>query len=64
MISDEILNIKEAADYLKVPISTVYRLAQKGEIPAAKVGKHWRFRKKGLEYLFEQKRNEGLTIDD
>ncbi len=64
MISDEIFNIKEAADYLKIPISTVYRLAQKRGIPAAKVGRHWRFRKKELENLFGQKQRGESNIDD
>jgi len=55
MVSDEILNIQEVSDYLKIPVSTVYKLAQGGKVPAVKVGKHWRFMKKDLDHLFEQK---------
>lgn len=54
MNSDDILNIKEVSDYLKIPVSTVYKLAQDGKVPAVKVGKHWRFLKKDLELLFVQ----------
>lgn len=54
MSSDEILNIKEVSHYLKIPVSTVYKLIQDGKVPAVKFGKHWRFMKKDLEYLFEQ----------
>lgn len=56
MIADDILNIKEVADYLRIPVSTIYKLAQDGKVPAIKVGKHWRFMKKDLDLLFEQKR--------
>lgn len=42
-MNDEILTIKEVADYLKVNERTIYRLANKGEIPAFKVGNNWRF---------------------
>jgi excisionase family DNA binding protein len=60
MISDDILNIKEVSDYLKIPVSTVYKLAQDGKVPAVKVGKHWRFLKRDLELLFVQKRDDCL----
>jgi excisionase family DNA binding protein len=58
MESDDILNIKDTAKYLRIPVSTIYRLAQLGKIPAVKVGKHWRFLKKDLQLLFVQKREE------
>ena len=41
--SVDILTVEEAADFLRIPVSTVYRLAQSGRIPAQKVGRHWRF---------------------
>ena len=60
MISDDILNIKEVSDFLKIPVSTVYKLAQDGKVPAVKVGKHWRFLKRDLELLFIQKKEDSL----
>ncbi|MCK5232886.1 MAG: helix-turn-helix domain-containing protein [Gammaproteobacteria bacterium] len=42
---DKVLTIEELAAYLKVSKSTLYKLAQNGEIPSQKVGKHWRFRR-------------------
>ena len=41
----DILTLDELHTYLKVPKPTLYSLAQSGRIPAAKIGKHWRFRK-------------------
>jgi excisionase family DNA binding protein len=54
MASEEILNIKEVSEYLRIPVSTLYKLVQEGKVPAVKIGKHWRFMKKDLENLFEQ----------
>jgi len=41
----DILTLEELHTYLKIPKPTLYSLAQSGRIPAAKIGKHWRFRK-------------------
>lgn len=37
------LTVEEAAQYLKLGRSTVYRLAQEGKLPAHKFGRQWRF---------------------
>jgi excisionase family DNA binding protein len=60
MPSDEILNIKEVSTYLKIPVSTIYKLVQDGKVPAVKVGKHWRFMKKDIDHLFEQRLHTNL----
>ena len=44
----DIMNAKEAAGFLKAHVETVQRLARRGEIPAFKVGKDWRFQKQAL----------------
>ena len=49
-----VLSIDEVADYLKIPKSTVYKLAQEGKIPGQKVGRHWRFRRKTIDAWLEQ----------
>jgi excisionase family DNA binding protein len=41
---NDILTVKEVADYLKVNERTIYRLATNGELPAFRVGASWRFR--------------------
>jgi excisionase family DNA binding protein len=42
-IQSDILTVDEAAELLKIPRSSVYKLAQQRKIPAKKVGRHWRF---------------------
>ena len=49
MIEEDILTIDEVAKYLRVSERTVYEWAQKGEIPAGKIGTVWRFKKTDLQ---------------
>jgi len=51
----EVLTIDELAQYLKIPKSTLYKLAQEGKVPAQKVGRHWRFRKEAIDRWLEQR---------
>jgi len=44
----DILTVDEAAELLKIPRSSVYKLAQQGKIPGQKVGRHWRFNRTTL----------------
>ena len=53
MRNDEIMTVEELAKYLRVPRSTVYRLAQRGRVPSQKVGRHWRFRKEAIDRWLE-----------
>jgi excisionase family DNA binding protein len=46
---DEILTAQEAAEYLKLHAETVKAKARQGLLPAAKVGREWRFRKPDLD---------------
>ena len=48
-MGDDILTIEEVAKYLRVSERTVYDWAQKGEIPAGKIGTVWRFKKSEIE---------------
>lgn len=48
-----VLKIDELAGYLRIPKSTLYKLAQEGKIPAQKVGRHWRFRKEAIDRWLE-----------
>jgi len=35
--------LDELAEYLKLSRSNLYRMTQKGEVPAPKIGSRWRF---------------------
>ena len=49
MGDDPFLTTEEVLGYLKVNLRTVYRLIEAGKIPATRVGRQWRIRKKDIE---------------
>ena len=52
-MTSDFLTPKEVAEYLKVDIMTIYRLAKEGKIPASKVGHLWRFKKTEIDEWFK-----------
>jgi excisionase family DNA binding protein len=44
----KVLTVKQAARLLQLHPSTVYRMVKRGEIPAAKIGRVWRFSTEAL----------------
>lgn len=55
------MNADEASAWLKIPKSTLYKLCSDGELPGAKVGRHWRFHRETLEQwlLDKTQRSQG-----
>ena len=52
---DEFWTAEEVSNYLRIPQSTIYKLAQDKVLPGFKVGKHWRFRiETVLEWIKQQ----------
>jgi excisionase family DNA binding protein len=45
----EVLTVYEVAHYLKLPVSTIYLLTKRGDLPGHKVGRQWRFFKPLLD---------------
>ena len=58
----QILTIDEASKYLRIPLSSLYKLAQGGKIPCQKVGRHWRFRKETIDRWLDNRDKELTTI--
>jgi excisionase family DNA binding protein len=59
-MTDEILTLKEVAEYLKLAEKTAYRLAAEGKLPGFKVGGSWRFRREDVQqWIDEQKKTKG-----
>ncbi len=50
MAEDDLMDIVEAATYLRVNPQTVYRNLRLGRLPGAKVGRQWRIRRRDLDY--------------
>ena len=45
----DVMTLEEAARYVRLAQRTVYGLAQRGEIPCAKLSTRWRFSKAALD---------------
>ena len=55
--NDEIfLTTEEVLEYLQVNLRTVYRLIKAGKIPAVRVGRQWRFRKRDIDAWLDTQR--------
>jgi excisionase family DNA binding protein len=64
----ELMTVKETAEYLRIPLPTVYYLVQRGQLPAIQIGGRWRIKRSLLDR--DVLRNEGagqptvLVVDD
>ena len=59
MIDESFLTTEEVLEYLQVNLRTVYRLIKAGKIPAVRVGRQWRFRKRDIDAWLETQRPRG-----
>jgi excisionase family DNA binding protein len=67
--TDEVfLTTEEVLEYLQVNLRTVYRLIKAGKIPAVRVGRQWRFRKRDIDAWLDSQRSRsndsvpGVTV--
>ena len=63
-MEDYILTIEEVAKYLRVSERTVYDWAQKGEIPAGKIGTVWRFKKSEIEKWVNERLSSNIKKEE
>ena len=63
-----LLTVKETAEYLRIPLPTVYYLVQRGKIPAIQIGGRWRIKQSSLDrdVLHQDKQGQPtvLVVDD
>ena len=61
----EVMDIRQASEYLGISSDTLYRYASEGFIPAFKLGNRWRFKRSLLEAWMVEKcgvRGESFAI--
>ena len=63
-----LLTVKETAEYLRIPLPTVYYLVQRGKIPAIQIGGRYRIKKSALDHDILRQDKQGqptvLVVDD
>src|SRR5436309_6019983 len=63
MMDETFLTTEEVLEYLQVNLRTVYRLIKAGKIPAVRVGRQWRFRKRDIDtWLDSQRPRDGARV--
>ena len=56
----EVMDIRQASEYLGISADTLYRYASEGLIPAFKLGNRWRFKRSLLDaWMVEQSGGNG-----
>ena len=61
-MNQQVLTVKEVADYLRLHTSTVYKLLKRGNLPAFRVGSDWRFNREAIERWRYDQEDAALRI--
>ena len=61
--SREVMNIRQASQYLGVSADTMYKYVNERKIPAFKLGNRWRFKKSKIDQWMEEKSMEAEPRD-
>lgn len=60
----EVMDIRQASDYLGISPDTLYKYASEGFVPAFKLGNRWRFKRSRLdEWMDQQSENQLNAVD-
>lgn len=51
------MTMDEIAEYLKVSKETIYKMAQKGQLPGSKLGNQWRFNRQVVDEFLKAHSN-------
>ncbi len=54
-VAREVMDIRQASEYLGISGDTLYRYASEGFVPAFKLGNRWRFKKSLLDSWMDEK---------
>ena len=52
------MTLQEVAEYLQIKERTIYDWAQKGQIPAFKLGNVWRFKREDIDLWIEERKKD------
>ena len=60
----EVMDIRDAAEYLGISADTLYKYASEGFIPAFKLGNRWRFKRSRLdEWMDHQSEQQAAAAE-
>jgi excisionase family DNA binding protein len=56
---NDVMTLKQVADYFQVSQVTIHRLTQRGILPGVKIGRQWRYFRRSIEKILESSRATG-----
>lgn len=56
---DEVMTLRQVADYFKVSEITIHRLTQRGVLPGVKIGRQWRYFRRSIEHIVRNSQKVG-----
>jgi excisionase family DNA binding protein len=57
----EVMDIRQASDYLGISPDSLYKYASEGFIPAFKLGNRWRFKKSRIDEWMDQQSSGSMA---
>jgi excisionase family DNA binding protein len=60
--SPEVMNVRQASQYLGVSADTLYKYVSENKVPAFKLGNRWKFKKTLLDRWMESKSSGGEGV--
>jgi excisionase family DNA binding protein len=58
----EVMDIRQASDYLGISPDTLYKYASEGFVPAFKLGNRWRFKRSRLDEWMDERSSLGASV--
>ena len=62
MPDEQLMSIRDVAEFLQLNQTTIYAWAQQGMLPGYKLGRTWRFRPSEIEAWLEKRRNAEVAV--
>ncbi len=60
----EVMDIRQASDYLGISPDTLYKYASEGFVPAFKLGNRWRFKRSRLDEWMDRQSDRSITAGE
>ncbi len=57
--TEEVMTLRQVADYFKVSEMTIHRLTQRGMLPGVKIGRQWRYFRQNIEMIVRKSQAVG-----
>ena len=57
----EVMDIRQASDYLGISSDTLYKYASEGFVPAFKLGNRWRFKRSRLDEWMDRQSDQQVA---